>query len=79
MPAPHPQKPVRTFASVMGGAQILEQVAVREFLPSDTAHLFEQDQRHQVLWFAGPPVALGAIKIPLLMRRRLAHIRSLFQ
>lgn len=62
--AHHPQQPVRTFASVMGGAQVLEQVAVREYLLPDTARLFEQDQRHQVLWFSGPPVAQGAIKIP---------------
>lgn len=32
-----PLFPKRTFAAVMGGAQVLEQVAVREYLPPDTS------------------------------------------
>ncbi|CAK9780095.1 hypothetical protein CC85DRAFT_257159 [Cutaneotrichosporon oleaginosum] len=59
-----PTFPDRTFASVTGGAQVLEQVAVREFLPPETAKLFEQDARHQVLWFSGPPLPQGAVQIP---------------
>lgn len=54
----------RTFASIVGGSQVLEQAAVREYLPPDTAKLFEQDSRHQVLWFSGPPLAPGAVYIP---------------
>lgn len=61
---PAPTFSSRTFASIVGGAQVLEQVAVREYLPSDTARLFEQDARHQVLWFSGPPVAQGAVAFP---------------
>lgn len=59
-----PLYPSRTIASVTGGAQILEQVAVREYLPPETAKLFEQDARHQVLWFSGPPLPQGAVQLP---------------
>ncbi|BEI81186.1 hypothetical protein CcaverHIS002_0203460 [Cutaneotrichosporon cavernicola] len=63
-PQQAPSFPNRTFASVTGGTQVLEQIAVREFLPPETAKLFEQDARHQVLWFSGPPLAQGAVQIP---------------
>jgi chromatin structure-remodeling complex subunit RSC1/2 len=61
----------------MGGAQVLEQVAVREYLPPDTTRLFEQDARHQVLWFSGPPIAPGALKIPAPPNHSLEYLAFL--
>lgn len=77
---PRPQAPTfpnRTFASVTGGAQVLEQVAVREFLPPETAKLFEQDARHQVLWFSGPPLPQGAVQIPAPPNHSLEYLAFL--
>nr|XP_031862624.1 uncharacterized protein CI109_002122 [Kwoniella shandongensis]KAA5529696.1 hypothetical protein CI109_002122 [Kwoniella shandongensis] len=56
--------PTRTIAAIMGGPQVMEQVAIKETLPPDTARLFERDSRGQVLWFSGPPLAPGTIPIP---------------
>lgn len=69
--------PTRTFASVIGGAQVLEQVAVREFLPPETARLFEQDARHQVLWFSGPPLPQGAVQLPAPPNHSLEYLAFL--
>lgn len=69
--------PTRTFASVIGGAQILEQVAVREYLPSETANLFEQDGRHQVLWYSGPPLPQGAVQLPMPPNHSLEYLAFL--
>jgi len=77
---PPPQAPlyaVRTFAAVMGGAQVLEQVAVKEYLHTETARLFEQDARHQVLWFSGPPLAPGALKIPMAPNHSIEYLSFL--
>jgi chromatin structure-remodeling complex subunit RSC1/2 len=71
----------RTFAGVLGGPQVVDQLAQREYLPHETgtlrdlvcgfscscllsARLFERDNRGQVLWFSGPPIPPGTIKIP---------------
>lgn len=64
-PVAAPAFPNRTFAAIMGGQQVLDQVAVKEYLPNDTARLFEQDARHQVLWFSGPPLPPGAVRVPV--------------
>jgi chromatin structure-remodeling complex subunit RSC1/2 len=62
---------------VTGGAQVLEQVAVREYLPPETAKLFEQDARHQVLWFSGPPLPQGAVQIPAPPNHSLEYLAFL--
>jgi chromatin structure-remodeling complex subunit RSC1/2 len=69
----------RNFASLLGGQHIMDQVALKEYLPADTGkiilwtygskligevRLFERDSRGQVLWFSGPPLPLGTIPIP---------------
>lgn len=64
-PVVAPAFPNRTFAAIMGGQQVLDQVAVKEYLPNDTTRLFEQDARHQVLWFSGPPLPPGAVRVPV--------------
>jgi chromatin structure-remodeling complex subunit RSC1/2 len=79
-PALLPSTNGRTIAALMGGPQVVDQVAVREYLPievgellrallqapktDDSARLFERDARNQVLWFSGPPLLPGQIKIP---------------
>jgi len=42
----------------------MDQIAFRESLPPDTARLFERDAQGQVLWFSGPPLPPGAIRVP---------------
>ncbi|WWC65270.1 uncharacterized protein I303_107887 [Kwoniella dejecticola CBS 10117] len=71
--APHPF-PNRTIASVMGGSQALDQHAVKEHLPLETARLFERDARGNVLWFSGPPLAPGTISIPTQQPHSLEYL-----
>ncbi|WWC72663.1 uncharacterized protein I206_106627 [Kwoniella pini CBS 10737] len=66
--------PNRTIAAVMGGSQALEQHAVKEPLPLDTARLFERDARGNVLWFSGPPLAPGTIPIPTQQPHSLEYL-----
>ena len=41
------------------------------------ARLFERDDRQQVLWFSGPPLAPGAVKIPLQATHSLEYLAYL--
>ncbi|ODO05892.1 hypothetical protein I350_04953 [Cryptococcus amylolentus CBS 6273] len=79
--APPPPKPVvqpvKTFAGLLGGQQILDQVAHKETLPQEVAKLFPQDVRGNVLWFSGAPIAPGAISIPKQPAHSLAYLEYL--
>ncbi|WVW80738.1 hypothetical protein I302_102724 [Kwoniella bestiolae CBS 10118] len=66
--------PNRTIAAVMGGAQAMDQTAVKEMLPPETARLFERDARGHVLWFSGPPLAPGTIPIPAQQPHSLEYL-----
>ncbi|WWC92384.1 uncharacterized protein L201_007341 [Kwoniella dendrophila CBS 6074] len=66
--------PNRTVSAVMGGAQVMDQTAVREQLSQDTARLFERDARGHVLWFSGPPLAPGTIPIPTQQPHSLEYL-----
>ncbi|KAL1412641.1 hypothetical protein Q8F55_000388 [Vanrija albida] len=79
-PPPAAQAPARaslTFALAMGGPQVLEQVAMKEYLPPDTARLFEQDARNAVLWFSGTPLPQGAIEVPAAAPHSLEYLSFL--
>jgi chromatin structure-remodeling complex subunit RSC1/2 len=83
----------RTIAAMMGGPQVVDQVAVREYLPIEvgtspppdsdhctnerTARLFERDARNQVLWFSGPPLIPGQVKIPAQPTHSLEYLEYL--
>ncbi|KAK6906505.1 hypothetical protein I203_100490 [Kwoniella mangroviensis CBS 8507] len=66
--------PNRTVAAVMGGSQAMDQAAVKEILPPETARLFERDARGHVLWYSGPPLAPGSIPIPTQQPHSLEYL-----
>ncbi|KAK4688769.1 chromatin structure-remodeling complex subunit RSC1/2, partial [Tremellales sp. Uapishka_1] len=76
-PAPPPSSTRTSMAFMMGGFQAMEQNASREILPVETANLFEKDQRQQVLWFSGPPLAPGTIPIPDQLPHSLEYLTYL--
>ena len=43
----------------------------------DSARLFERDSRNQVLWFSGPPLLPGQIKIPTQPTHSLEYLEYL--
>jgi chromatin structure-remodeling complex subunit RSC1/2 len=43
----------------------------------DSARLFERDARNQVLWFSGPPLLPGQIKIPTQPTHSLEYLEYL--
>ncbi|WVF67895.1 hypothetical protein IAT40_002656 [Kwoniella sp. CBS 6097] len=69
--------PNRTIAAVMGGPQLLDQMANKEVLPADTARLFDRDARGNVLWFSGPPLPTGSIPIPSQQAHSLEYLAYL--
>lgn len=41
--------------------------------------MFERDSRNQVLWFSGPPLAPGQIKVPTQPKHSLEYLEYLVQ
>ncbi|WVR08684.1 hypothetical protein IAU60_005742 [Kwoniella sp. DSM 27419] len=81
-PAPSAQPaahlfPKRTFAATMGGGQVVDQTVVKERLSNATAKLFDRDPQGHVLWFSGPPLPSGAIRIPEQQSHSLEYLTYL--